>query len=216
MLITTNSTLLFIGDSITDCDRARPLGTAATPTGLGLGYVALVNALLTAAHPAHPLTILNTGISGNTVRDLQRRWQFDVLAHRPDWLAIMIGINDVWRHFKPFRPSKDAVPLPEYTRTLTDLVRQTRPRLQGLILLTPYLIEPDRADPMRQMMDAYGAAVRQVAAEYQALLVDTQAAFDAALQHLTPQSLADDRIHPNLPGHMILARTFLNSLDFSW
>jgi hypothetical protein len=31
------------------------------------------------------------------------------------------------------------------------------------VLMTPYYIEPNRADPMRAMMDRYGEVVRQLA-----------------------------------------------------
>ena len=96
------------------------------------------------------------------------------------------------------------------------LIRTLRPQLQGLVLMTPYFIEPDRTDPMRKMMDEYGAVVHELAEHYQANLVDTQAAFDRVLVELSPLALADDRVHPNLTGHMILARAFLKALDYTW
>ena len=46
MIIPSNSRLLMIGDSITDCDRARPIGDESRERGLGHGYVALSAALL--------------------------------------------------------------------------------------------------------------------------------------------------------------------------
>ena len=114
MQLEKNSTLLFIGDSITDCGRARPVGEK---DGLGNGYVAQINAILNATHPDRSIRVLNTGISGNRVCDLKGRWQPDVLGLNPDWLSIMIGINDVWRQFdNPFNPRQ--VDLVEYEDTL--------------------------------------------------------------------------------------------------
>jgi lysophospholipase L1-like esterase len=206
--------LLMIGDSITDCGRARPVGEA--PGGLGNGYVALVEALLTSTYPSRRIRVLNTGISGNTVRDLKARWQTDVLDLRPDWLSVLIGINDVWRQFdRPLNPQAH-VPLDEYAETLRGLVARTAPALQGLVLWTPFYLEPHRGDPMRAAMDRYGDAVRQIAAEQGALCVDTQAALDAVLSHLYPAALAPDRVHPNLAGHMVLARAFLHAVGFRW
>jgi lysophospholipase L1-like esterase len=46
--------------------------------------------------------------------------------------------------------------------------------------------------------------------------VDTQAAFNRMLTAVHPMSLAWDRVHPNLTGHMVLARAFLNAIDFVW
>jgi hypothetical protein len=47
-------------------------------------------------------------------------------------------------------------------------------------------------------------------------LVDTQAAFDCVLTDVYPLALASDRVHPNLVGHMILARAFLKALKYAW
>ena len=216
MNIQSNSKLVMIGDSITDYDRARPVGEGLFDS-LGKGYVSLVDGLLMARYPAHRIRVVNMGLGGNTVRDLQRRWQTDVLDLKPDWLSIFIGINDVWRHFDTPLLSEWQVPLDEYTRTLEELVRVTRPTLKGLILMTPYVLEPNRADAMREMMDQYGAVVRQLAEKYQAILVDTQAAFDAVLVHLHPMALALDRVHPSrTTGHMILARAFLQAVGYEW
>ena len=108
------------------------------------------------------------------------------------------------------------VPLDKYMQTLDELVTTTKPMLKGVILMTPYYIEPNRAEPVRAMMDEYGAAVRQVAEKHQAVFVDTQAAFDEVLTQTHSSALAWDRVHPNHAGHMILARAFLQAVGFEW
>lgn len=215
MKIQPDSSLLMIGDSITDCGRARPIGEAIGGN-LGNGYVALVNALLGAACPRRNIRVRNVGIGGQSVRDLALRWESDVLDLKPDWLSIMIGINDVWRQFDEPLQIEKQVFLEEYSATLERLVRETRPRLKGLVLMTPYFLEPNRDDPMRAMMDRYGAAVRGVAERYDAIFVDCQAAFDDILSVAHPMALAGDRVHPTLTGHMILARAFLEAVGFVW
>jgi lysophospholipase L1-like esterase len=182
MILQSNSRILFIGDSITDCERKRPIGEGAFEQALGSGYVSLVDAALTATYPDRAIRVINMGVSGDTVRDLQARWQTDVLDLHPDWLVILIGINDVWQQFSRPWQTEHHVSLEEYTRTLDDLVQQVGPRLQGLILMTPYFLEPNQREPMRALMDQYGAVVRELAAQHHALLVDTQAAFDHVLQ----------------------------------
>jgi lysophospholipase L1-like esterase len=96
MKIHSNSTLLTTSDSITDCGRVRPAAEAVS-WDLGNGYVAPIHALLGATCPGQNIRIRNTGISGSTVRDLAARWQSNVVDMKPDWLSIMIGVNDVWR-----------------------------------------------------------------------------------------------------------------------
>jgi lysophospholipase L1-like esterase len=215
MNIHSNSTLLMTGDSITDCGRVRPVAETVS-WDLGNGYVALIHALLGATCPGQNIRIRNTGISGNTVRDLAARWQSNVLDLKPDWLSIMIGINDVWRQLDAPLQTEWHVSLDEYASILEQLVHTTRPQLKGLVLMTPFFIEPDRANPMRAMTDRYGAVVRYLAGQYQAILVDTQAAFECVLTEVHPIALASDRVHPNLAGHMVLARAFLKALEYAW
>lgn len=215
MILQPNSKLVMIGDSITDSERARPAGEGLFDA-LGKGYVSLVDGLLTARYPAHRIRIVNKGLGGNTVRDLHSRWQTDVVDLQPDWLSVCIGINDVWRHFDSPLQSEWHVPLDEYAHTLEALVQGVRPTLKGLILMTPYVIEPNMAEPMREMMNQYGATVRQLAQKYQAILVDTQAAFDTVLTDLHPMALAWDRVHPNRIGHTVLARAFLQAIGYEW
>lgn len=208
MLFTPQQKIVFIGDSITDCGRRD----AAAP--FGSGYVSVARALVLARYPELTLQFVNKGIGGNTVRDLAARWEQDVVAEQPNWLSVMIGINDVWRAFDG-RP-EHAVPLDEYESTLRALLDRARAATGArLILMEPYIIEPSPEQPMRREMDRYGAVVQAIAADYDAILVRTQAAFDTALQHTTPADWAQDRVHPNLPGHAIIALAWLRAVGFS-
>lgn len=211
MKLAPHSKLVFIGDSITDCERARPVGEGLFGA-TGKGWVSLVEGLLGAIHPAHAIRVVNMGTSGNVVTDLKARWQTDALDLKPDWLVIMIGVNDVWRQFDLPRQTEIHVPPETYARTLDEIVAQARPRVKGLVLMAPFYIEPNRADAMRRRMDEYGAIVKKTAAKHDALFIDTQAAFDAVLQHVHANALAWDRVHPNNTGHAIIARAFLNAI----
>jgi len=215
MKIESNSSLVMIGDSITEWGREEPLSNAPDDL-LGNGYVHYVDTLIRAGYPGHRLRIWNMGIGGNTVRDLEARWTKHVLEPKPDWLSILIGINDVWGQFDLRLPPARQITVGEYESTLDRLLGETRPRLKGLILMTPYFVESDRAVPMRALMDRYGGVVRNLAVKYQAVLVDTQAAIDRALRDVAPDDLASDRVHLNTLGHMILARAFLQAVDYSW
>ena len=81
---------VFIGDSITDCGRRE------CPELIGNGYVRVIRDWLRAARPATAPEVINAGISGNKIGDLQGRWDEDVLALQPELVSIKIGINDVW------------------------------------------------------------------------------------------------------------------------
>lgn len=215
MNLPANSTLLFIGDSITDCGRS-PSGEASPwepQHGLGHGYVSMVYAWLGAARPDISIRVVNKGTSGHTVRDLAGRWDKDVVAERPDTLCVMIGINDVWRQFDTPKQRNLGVGPEEYRETLTKLIGAAAPHVKAIHLATPFFIEPNRKDPMRARMDEYGQIVRDLAAAHEASFVDIQGSFDHALAYIHPTSLAGDRIHPGPVGHMIIARAFLGAFD---
>lgn len=211
MRLQKNDRLVMIGDSITDCGRAHPVGEGLADA-IGKGYVALVDAFLRADHPESRIRVTNMGNSGNTIRDLKKRWDTDLLALKPDWVSIMIGINDVWRQCDmPMQPHVHVYP-EEYEVTLDELVARTKPHVKGIVLMTPFHIESSTADAMRVMMDQYGAMVKRVAEKHGTLFVDTQAAFAPVLKEFHSSSLAWDRIHPNMTGHLILAKAFLKAV----
>ena len=179
--------------------------------GLGDGYVSFVDSLLATLYPEVSIRVLNTGISGHRITDLEARWQRDVLNLSPDWLTVMIGINDVWQQFNN-QLEPDQTKIEQYENIYRKLLNQTRHDLKGLILMSPYFIESDPSNLMRKHMDAYSRVVEELAHEFDALFVDTQAAFNRYLAHRPAQSLSDDRIHPNRTGHMIIANAFLESI----
>jgi lysophospholipase L1-like esterase len=198
--IAAKSKLVMIGDSITDTGRARPVGEGRGEA-IGKGYVMMVEALLGAVYPEQWIRIVNMGISGNTVRDLKARWQTDVTDLAPDWVSVMIGANDVWRQFDSPRQTEKHVLVDEYEKTLDELCETTLRSAKGMMLITPYYLEPNRADAMRAAMDRYGAAVKRVALARKTLFVD---------------SLQWDRVHLDHVGSMVLARAIVNALGFSW
>ena len=199
-----------IGDSITDCGRARPEGKYPH---LGSGYVNIVNGFIQALHPEKNITITNKGIGGNTVLHLRERWQEDVYDLKPDWLSIKIGINDVWRQFDS--PHLESYVTPDifeenYRYILEGCIKNLD--LKGLIILSPFYLMKDKNDKMRIMMDQYGAIVKKLAAEFNAPFIDVQKGYDAMMESIDPVEIAADRIHPDFPGHAMIAGLFLKEI----
>ena len=215
MLLKSNQKLVMIGDSITDVGRTQPVGEGLFEP-YGKGYVNLVNALLGSTYPELAIRVVNVGCSGNSSRDLKNRWQRDVLDLKPDWVTCMIGTNDIWRQFDtPWQKEWHVYP-EEYRANLQTLVQQTLPHVKGMVLLTPFYIEPNKNDPMRAQMDRYSAIVKEVAAAHRTLFVDTQGSIDKVLQHYYPATLSWDRVHPSSIGHMVIAKSLLKVLEFAW
>ena len=213
MIFEKNDKIVFIGDSISDYDRARPIGEGLNDAW-GHSYVADVGALLGSAYPELHLRVVNMGIGGNQVRHLDARWQTDVLDLNPDWVSVLIGINDVWRQFDTPVMTENHVSPEEYRETYARLIDRTLPRVKGMILMTPFYIEPNPADAMRARMDEYGAIVKELAKARGLISVDLQAGWDSLLKHMHSTAIAWDRVHPNQVGCMHIARQFLSAVGF--
>lgn len=86
--------IVFIGDSITDCGRTKP-----TVSEFGFGYAAKCIARIREMNPDVPL--YNRGIIGECIGQVHARFQRDCLDLNPGLVSILIGINDVdysYRH----------------------------------------------------------------------------------------------------------------------
>ncbi len=220
MLLKPHCRLIFVGDSVTDMGRSGNRGAGEVSQGLfdplGKGYPNFVNAILNGWSPELHIHVINSGNSGNNVRDLLARWDTDVMAFNPDWVSVCIGINDVWRQFDSPEQKNEHVSPEEYEEGLEKLVERTLPHVDGMNFMTPYYIEINPQDAMRARMDIYGAAMKRVAARHNLICVDLQAAFCEALKHQHSGYYAWDRVHPNCPGGALMARAFLKAVGYDF
>ena len=112
-MLTRNQTILFQGDSITDCCRNREAAEIPNdPGGLGDGYPMMVAAELLGARSADAPRVFNRGVSGNRIVDLDARIKSDIINLKPNVLSILIGVNDTG-HEKAHR---NGVAVPKYER----------------------------------------------------------------------------------------------------
>ena len=112
--------IVFAGDSVTDMESAQPVGEGLFEN-VGKSYVRIVENMLAAFYPEVYLRVTNSGIGGNTSRDLVQRFDRDVVSLKPDWVSICIGINDVWRQFdSPAIPDEQVSP-EEYRSMQADI-----------------------------------------------------------------------------------------------
>ena len=192
-------TILFQGDSVTDCGRDRD-----DPDGLGGGYPLYVSQALPGVN------VLNRGISGNRAKDLAARWQEDCLDLNPDMVSILIGINDVWRRYDSNDPTSDAAFEASYRKILEPL----RARQVKFLLIAPFLLDvSEGVTAMREDLEGKQAVVRRLAEEYGAILLDADALFREAVEAQVAASAhyAGDGVHPTEAGHRLLAKAILKS-----
>lgn len=203
--------LLFQGDSITDAGRQRKEKRPNHAAALGRGYPFLIASHLLSEHPGHSLEILNRGISGNKVPDLDRRWKEDCLELEPDVLSILIGVNDIW-HKLNGKYDGTVESYRDGFLALLERTRQARPEMQ-LVICEPFVLRCGAVgDSWFPEFTRRREAAREVARKVGATWVPFQEDFDAAIREAPPAYWAHDGVHPSVAGHARMARTWLKAV----
>ena len=221
MIFENMDRIVFAGDSVTDMGSTNPVGEGLFDN-LGRSYVRIIENMLCTWYPEVVLRITNSGISGNTSRDLLARWDRDVLSLNPQWVSICIGINDVWRQFDTPGMPDYAVSPEEYEQNVEKMVVSAKKVFsaksfaKGVFLMTPYFMEPLAEDKMRARMDQYGEKCRQIAERQDVVFIDLQKTFNDYFRFRHSAFVAWDRVHPNQIGATIIAREFLNHCQFDY
>lgn len=205
----TDARILFQGDSITDGNRGR----SADPNHiLGHGYAFIIAARHGAMFPEKKLEFMNRGISGNTVLDLEKRWQTDTLDLKPDILSILIGVNDNGKN----------VPLERYEEVYNKLIADARaanPKLK-LVLCEPFRLNHLATAPTNGCPDETlvkrEEIVAKLAAKHGAALAHFQKALDEATQRAPALHWIWDDVHPTYSGHQILADEWERAVREFW
>jgi lysophospholipase L1-like esterase len=210
-MIPNNSTILFQGDSITDCGRNRDAaGKPNDLCGLGQGYAMMAAAELLSNRPSDSLRVFNRGISGNRVVDLYARIQGDILNLKPDLLSILIGVNDTWHGKNP--DWSNGVSIPKYERIYRDLLNEVREALPNVkfVLCEPFVLRCGVVlDDWVEEIDERRAVVAKLAKEFGAVLVPFQSMFVEAVKLAPPEYWAADGVHPSAAGHLLMAKCWL-------
>lgn len=182
------------------------------------GYVWLLEAMLAQRRPDDRIQVVNVAQSGYTSTHILENTFTQFLAHQPDWVFIMVGVNDCKKFGGP--PAKTLVSLAEYTANLTGIVESflkytsARP-----VLLTPAPVvenmvntNPDYA-AVRMTWDnadiqACADAVRDLAGQHNLPLVDLVNAFSL---NPDPSLYLADGLHPSLAGQQLILTKVLQA-----
>ena len=205
--------LLFQGDSITDMKWGR--NQRDRNHYLGHSYVYLIAARLGVDIPEAQLDVYNRGMSGHKVRDLKARWQKDAIDMKPDWLSILIGINDVGR---TVIKDKGLEEWEADYRFILDASQKANRSLK-LVLLDPFVLasgglaNQSAFKEKRDIVDRLCEVVARLAKDYEAIHVKTQEVFDKASRKVSPEHWIWDGVHPLPKGHELIARNWLQAVS---
>ena len=172
--------------------------------------------------------VINAGITGDTTADAKRRFESDVLNHKPNLVIIQFGAND-----QCIRQDLDLknpiLSLEDFAYNLLFFINRIKkikaiPVLMtpGMILWTdafktkffkpPYLLNEKYG--LNGNMNRYVDMVRRIATNEAVSLIDIyekEMAYDAKEGHSLFDMLPDG-LHPNNDGHLFIANIILEYL----
>lgn len=206
-------TILFQGDSVTDCGRSRD-SDADFLAKIGPGYPRFVVTRLITEYPDYNFKFINRGISGNKVYQLQERWKEDCLDIKPDVLSILIGVNDYWHTLGGgYKGTPET-----YETSYRELLTETKSKLPKvkIIICEPFCLVGVGAatEQWRTDMPKYQNIARKLAKEFGMAFVPMQAIFNEAekegLKYGIPSNFwTNDGVHPSQAGHVLMANAIM-------
>ena len=182
-------TFLFQGDSITDADRRRE-----DINNFGYGYPNIVAAKYMSENPTE-YTFINKGISGNRIVDLYARIKIDLINLKPDYLSILIGINDVWHELS----SENGVDNEKFKKILSMLIEGPATE--------------EKWAEFRSETELRAKSVKEVAEKYNLSFVPLQDKFDELSKVAEPTYWLIDGVHPTAAGHGIIAKVLSEEFE---
>ena len=191
--------IAFLGDSITAAGR-RPGG-----------YCQLVLAALRdQGIEAKPVF---AGIGGHKSNQMLGRLERDVLKHKPDWMTLSCGVNDVWH-------GPRGVGLESYKKNITEIVNRAQAAGVKVVLLTSTMIREDQSNDLNQKLLPYNEFIKMLAKEKKCLLADLNADMQAALKIFPADApkgkqLTSDGVHMNKAGNIMMARGVAGAFGFT-
>jgi len=202
------------GDSITDAGRNKDI-----PMSRGTGYAQMVAGQLGLNAPGE-YVVYNRGISGNRIVDLYARIKKDLINLKPDYVSILIGVNDVWHEYN----YQNGVSPEKYEKLYGMLIEELREALPKvkLMLLEPFILpgnktvsteeHPDRWEFLHGGVLAQAAAAKRVAEKYALPFIPLQEKFEH-MDAIAPGEWTGDSVHPTAAGHALIQEQWLKAFE---
>ena len=208
--------VLFQGDSITDCNRNREIERY-----MGQGYALMVAGALGTAYPGE-YAFTNRGISGNRIVDIYARIKQDLINLKPDYLSVLIGVNDVWHEYTR-QNGVSAEKFELIYGLMIEEIKQALPNIK-IMILEPFVLHgnktstteecPGRWEYFSREVPLRAQAAKRVSEKFGLVFVPLQEIFDEA-ERIEPTEgywLADG-VHPTAAGHELIKRQWLKGFE---
>ena len=195
------NTLLFLGDSITDCNHYFE------PENLGFGYVRMISDKLNA--PDHHYQVLNKGNDGFTVSRVLQLWTRSCKSLQPDFLTILIGINDLSAVKNTGKTT--SVGLSEFRHTYQSLIDEIRLSTDcPILLMEPFIFsQPAEYRLWKEELQMMSNIIRDIASKNKLYFLPLWEMLSTTAKEKGTSALTTDGIHLTSYGHSLLADAWL-------
>lgn len=204
--------ILFQGDSITDGGRNRD-----DLASMGESYAYMVKGQLGCEYPGE-YEFINKGISGNRIVDIYARIKNDIINLKPDYMSLLIGVNDVWHELGGMYNGVDAEKFEKIYEMLILEIFEALPNIK-IMILEPFVLEatattateeePERFNYFKTEVSLRAAAAKRIAEKYGLPFVTLQDKFDAACKWEQAHYWLEDGVHPTPMGHWIIKNAWV-------
>ena len=195
--------IVFIGDSITDCERDR-----TDENSLGNGYVKILSDKLRPIYPDMDIQLINKGISGNEVCDVLARVNKDLIDLKPDAAVVMIGVNNVLHQFKYGKQ----LDLTQFEKDFKALLTKIKEAGITLIVLEPFLMPAPDKLRMRPLFNKELDIIHRVAVEIADEFVAYDEMFNGLSESIRYTEYSVDGVHPTHRGSRLIADTAIKAI----
>ena len=202
-------TFVFQGDSITDAGRNRD-----NDDYRGNGYPTVVAGALGLKYPGQ-FRFLNRGVSGDRIVDINSRIRRDLINLSPDYVSILIGINDVWHELG----GRNGVNNTKFFKTYCDIVEEVLTMCPGvkIFVLEPFVLKAAATEGNWDVFDREtrmrAERTKKVAEKYGLVFVPLQDTFDALLEKAPASYWLHDGVHPTAMGHTVIANALIEAAE---
>ncbi len=198
-------------------------GDSITKANFGSNYINALKKLFAEQQIENRFDFVNAGRDGDMVDDLVRRVEDDVLPLGPDWVVVLVGINDVFyesiimTHLSmqgPDRRSHAYRHLVEHFKSnYTNLIGAIRTDVRNIAICTTTSVEGALSADIIDKLALVNDAIRDLAEIEGCHLIDINRAFKNRLEKLVEEDpgkefhLTADGVHLNKYGAQIVAET---------
>ena len=233
-----NDVIVFSGDSITDGGRSRNMDLNHH---FGHGYHYILASKIGLDNISKRPKFINKGYSGGGINRIYENWQADIIAHKPNIISILIGINDLFKsNFKTAEIFRE-----KYEKIYRMLIEETKKCLPDslIVLVEPFYVPNYNADRFVEFSPhisceapftalnvnetdeekifryneakVYGKIVKSLANEFNAVFVPVQERMEEVLQEIDTEYIIWDGVHPTLVGHGVIAEQWYKTVEKS-